>query len=245
MTDVKVLPSADDVARAVAEQLVARIAAVQAAGRVPSIVLTGGTIANEIYRAVAALRSSDVDWMRVDFWWGDERYVPADSTDRNDRAAELDLLDVVGVDPARVHALPAADEAHPDVAAAAAAYAELMQAHAREPFDLVLLGVGPDGHVASLFPGFPQLWVDDEVAVAVTGSPKPPPERVSLTFRALNHTREVWFLVTGEGKADAVARALAEDGSVQETPARGITCERRTWWLDQGASSRLAEGGAG
>jgi len=234
-----VLPSADGVARAVAEQLVARIAAVQAEGRVPSIVLTGGTIANEIYRAVAGLPSSDVDWMQVDFWWGDERYVPADSTDRNDRAAELDLLDVVGVDPARVHAMPAADEVHPDVANAAASYGELLRTHGKGLFDLVLLGVGPDGHVASLFPGFAQLDSDDDIAVAVTGSPKPPPERVTLTFSALNRAREVWFLVTGASKADAVARALADDGSVHQTPARGITCENRTWWLDEDAASSL------
>jgi 6-phosphogluconolactonase len=175
----------------------------------------------------------------VDFWWGDERYVPAYSTDRNDRAAELDLFDIVGVDPARVHAMPARDEAHPDVTVAAASYAELVRTHAGEPFDLVLLGLGPDGHVASLFPGFPQLDSVDDSAVAVTDSPKPPPERITLTFPTLNRTHEVWFLVTGEGKADAVARALADDGSVQETPARGITCENRTWWLDEASASAL------
>ncbi len=239
MNEVKVLPSADDLARTVAVHLVARIAAVQAQGRVPSVVLTGGTIANSVYQAVAGLPSADVDWMRVDFWWGDERYVAADSTDRNDRAAELDLLDVVGVDPARVHAMPALDEAHPDLENAAASYAELVRTHGGERFDLVLLGLGPDGHVASLFPGFPQLDVHDDVAVAVTGSPKPPPNRISLTFAALNRTAEVWFLVSGEGKAEAVARALAEDGSVHQTPARGITCENATWWLDRPAASSL------
>jgi 6-phosphogluconolactonase len=239
MTEVKVLPGAGDVARMVAEQLVVRLAAIQSEGRVPSVVLTGGTIANEIYREVAALPSDVVDWMRIDFWWGDERYVPADSTDRNDRAAELDLLDVVGVDPARVHAMPAADEVHPDLEAAAAAYAEELRRHQDGDFDLVLLGLGPDGHVASLFPGFPQLEVTDELAVAVTDSPKPPPERISLTFPALSRTREVWFLVTGDGKADAVRRALADEGSVQETPARGVTCENSTWWLDEAAASAL------
>jgi 6-phosphogluconolactonase len=239
VSEVKVLPTPDAVARAVAEQLVGRLAAVQTEGRVPSVVLTGGTIANAIYQAVAALPSGDVDWTSVDFWWGDERFVPADSSDRNDRAAELDLLDVVGVDPLRVHAMPAADEVHTDVDAAAAAYAEQVREHAGDEFDLVLLGVGPDGHVASLFPGFPQLEASDQLAVGVTDSPKPPPDRVTLTFPTLNRTREVWFLVTGEGKADAVARALAPDGSVQETPARGITVENSTWWLDQAAASTL------
>jgi 6-phosphogluconolactonase len=146
---------------------------------------------------------------------------------------------VVGVDPARVHAMPAADEVHPDLEAAAAAYAEELRRHQDGDFDLVLLGLGPDGHVASLFPGFPQLEVTDELAVAVTDSPKPPPERISLTFPALSRTREVWFLVTGDGKADAVRRALADEGSVQETPARGVTCENSTWWLDEAAASAL------
>ncbi len=236
MTEIRILPNADEVAHAVAEEFVARLAAVQAEGRVPSVALTGGTVANQIYRAVAAMPSAHVDWMKVDFWWGDERYVPADSTDRNDRAAELDLLDVVVVDPARVHAMPAADEVHLDVAQAAASYGELVRTRGGGLFDLVLLGVGPDGHVASLFPGFPQLDVDDEIAVAVTGSPKPPPERITLTFSALNRTREVWFLVTGDAKADAVTRALADDGSVHETPARGITCQNRIWWLDEAAA---------
>jgi 6-phosphogluconolactonase len=180
-----------------------------------------------------------VDWTQVDFWWGDERYVPADSSDRNDRGVELDLLDVVGADPARVHAMPAADESHVDVTSAAAAYEQELQTHGGDHFDLVLLGVGPDGHVASLFPGFPQLDAT-EGAVPVTGSPKPPPERITLTFGALNRTREVWFVVAGEDKADAVARALADQGSVRETPARGITCEQRTWWLDRAAASAVS-----
>ncbi len=241
MTRVEVLPDAGALATRVAAELVAALVAVQAEGRVPALALTGGTIAEEVYRAVADLESSDrsVDWTRVDFWWGDERYVPADSADRNDRTAGLDLLDVMGVDPARVHHMPSSDEAHADVAAAAAAYDQELRADGGEAFDLVLLGLGPDGHVASLFPGFAQLDVDDEIAVPVTGSPKPPPERISLTFPALNRTRAVWFLVSGSGKADAVARALADEGSVHETPARGITAEDCTWWLDEPAAGSL------
>ncbi len=240
---VEVLPDAAALAERVAGELVAKLVAVQAVGRVPSVCLTGGTIAEEIYRAVAALESGpdgpSVDWMRVDFWWGDERYVPADSSDRNDRAVGHDLFDVVVVDPARVHAMPAADEVHPDLEAAAASYDRLVREREPGDFDLVLLGLGPDGHVASLFPGFAQLDVDDRIAVAVTDSPKPPPERISLTFTALNQAGEVWFLVSGEGKADAVARALAPDGSVHDTPARGLTTPNRTWWLDLPASSAL------
>jgi 6-phosphogluconolactonase len=107
-------------------------------------------------------------------------------------------------------------------------------------FDVVMLGVGPDGHVASLFPGFPQLDVDDAIALGVTGSPKPPPQRITLTFPALNRTRQVWFVVSGEGKADAVAKALAPDGDVHDTPARGVHgSERTVWFLDEDAASKL------
>ena len=240
---VEVLPDARSLAERVAAELVALLAGVQAEGRVPSVALTGGTIADEIHRAVAVLETGPhgptVDWMRVDFWWGDERYVPADSTDRNDRSAGLDLLDVVKADPARVHMMPARDEAHQDLEVAAAEYDTLIRTREPGDFDLVLLGMGPDGHVASLFPGFPQLDVDDRIAVGVTDSPKPPPDRISLTFTALNQTREVWFLVSGSGKADAVARALAPDGSVHDTPARGITAPNRTWWLDEAAAGSL------
>jgi len=238
MTEVSVVADAETLARTVAEQLLDRLGSIQAAGRVPSIALTGGTIAAEIYRALAQLDSDGVDWTQVDFWWGDERYVAADSSDRNDRGVELDLLDVVGADPARVHAMPAADESHADVATAASAYAQELRTHGGDQFDLVLLGLGPDGHVASLFPGFPQLDAH-AIAVPVTGSPKPPPERITLTFTALNRTREVWFVVSGEDKAEAVSRSLADDGSVNATPARGITCENRTWWLDEPAASAL------
>jgi 6-phosphogluconolactonase len=242
---VEVLPDATTLAERVARELVDKLVAVQAEGRVPSIALTGGTIADAIYQAVAAIESGPdgpaVDWMHVDFWWGDERYVPADSSDRNDRSAGLDLLDQVMVDPARVHAMPAADEAHPDLEAAAASYDHLVRTREPGDFDLVLLGMGPDGHVASLFPGYPQLDVDDRIAVAVTDSPKPPPERISLTFTALNQAAEVWFLVSGAGKAEAVARALADEGSVHETPARGITVPHTTWFLDQDAASALTD----
>jgi len=238
---VEVLPDATALAERVAAELVAKLVAVQAAGGIPSVALTGGTIADAIYQAVASMEGDEpsVDWMQVDFWWGDERYVPADSSDRNDRSAGLDLLDAVLVDPARVHAMPAADEAHPDLEAAAVEYDHLVRTREPGDFDLVLLGVGPDGHVASLFPGFPQLDVDDRIAVAVTGSPKPPPDRISLTFTALNQAGEVWFLVSGEGKAEAVARALAPEGSVHETPARGIIAPNRTWWLDRAAAGSL------
>ncbi|MCH1866740.1 6-phosphogluconolactonase [Nocardioides sp. CFH 31398] len=235
---VRTHPDADALAHSVAVALVHRLATWQAEGREPAVALTGGTIAERIHALVPTLDTSSVDWTRVTFWWGDERYVAADSDERNDRATVRDLLEPLGVPAANVHRMPTTDDGHADVDAAAAAYADEVRSQGGGGFDLVMLGVGPDGHVASLFPGFAQLGADD-LAVGVTGSPKPPPERVTLTFAALERTEEVWFLVSGEAKADAVRRALAEDGTVDETPARGVRGGDRTWWLDADAASLL------
>ena len=114
-----------------------------------------------------------------------------------------------------------------DVDAGAAAYAATMREDGSGEFEVVMLGVGPDGHVASLFPGHPALDVDDRIAVGVTDSPKPPPERVSLTYAALNRARSVWLLVSGEEKAEAVAAALGRRGRRPRVPARGVAGTRR------------------
>jgi 6-phosphogluconolactonase len=240
--ELKVLTDPAEVASAVAERFLQRITAAQGRGEEPHVVLTGGTIAEAVHRQIAQQSAAyDVDWSRVVFWWGDERFVAPDSADRNALDARHAFLDVVGA--TQVHEIPSTAGA-PDVNAAATAYGDLVRSSGAGEFDLVMLGMGPDGHVASLFPGFPQLDADG-IAVPVTGSPKPPPERVSLTFPTLNRNRAVWFLVTGDGKADAVRRALAEEGDVHETPARGVSPAphrgpgETTWFLDVTAASRL------
>jgi 6-phosphogluconolactonase len=238
---VEVHESAQDLATTVAGELLRMVAARQAAGDVPDIGLTGGTIADQIHREIARLGpDSDVDWRRVSFFWGDERFVAPDSDERNAKQAREAFLDAVGADPARVHEIPSTAEAD-SADAAAAAYAEVVRAHGTGGFDLLMLGVGPDGHVASLFPGFPQLRVDDEICVGVTGSPKPPPERVSLTFPALNRSDAVWFVVAGADKAEAVGRALAaEPPGVHEIPATGVHGRQETiWFLDREAASQV------
>lgn len=239
MTEVLRHPDAETLTSDVVSRLLARLEEVQAEGRVPQVGLTGGTIADVLHRELAR-RSADssVDWSRVEWWWGDERFVPAASPDRNAGQAREALLDHLPVDPARVHEVPASDQAD-NAEAAAAAYADTLRAHGAGAFDVLMLGLGPDGHVASLFPGHPALAVDDRVAVAVHHSPKPPPDRVSLTFPALNRADAVWFLVSGEGKADAVAAALAP-GPVEECPARGVRPSGSTvWFVDEAAASRL------
>jgi 6-phosphogluconolactonase len=234
--ELKVLPDPSALAEAVAERFLQRMAAAQGRGETPNVALTGGTIAEAVHRQIAHQASgADVDWSQVVFWWGDERFVAPDSPDRNALDARACFLDVVGAD--QVHEIPSTAEAA-DPAASAAAYGEELRGSGAGEFDLVMLGMGPDGHVASLFPGFPQLDSDD-ITVPVTGSPKPPPERVSLTFGALNRARTVWFLVTGERKAQAVRRALADEGDLHDTPARGIQVADTTWFLDAPAASQL------
>jgi 6-phosphogluconolactonase len=239
---IEVHQSPAELATSVAGAFLRLVTVLQAAGEIPQIALTGGTIADEIHREIARLAASDdeIDWSLVDFFWGDERYVAPDSDDRNARKARADLIDHLDVDPARVHEIPATDSA-PDVAAAATAYADEVRSVGSGRFHLVMLGVGPDGHVASLFPGFPQLDVDDAIAVPVTGSPKPPPERVSLTYPALNRADEVWFVVSGEDKAEVVGRALATPPpDLHEIPAAGVRGEAETiWFLDRESASRV------
>jgi len=214
------------------------------------VVLTGGGIARRVH---AAVRDSPargaVDWSRLDLWWGDERFVAAADPERNEVQARADLIDAVAVDPERVHAMAAADGPYGDDADAAAdAYAhELARAarpedHGDAPtFDVLMLGVGPDGHVASLFPDHPARYEERSV-VAVRDSPKPPPTRVTMTFPTLSRSREVWFLVSGEEKSRAARLALGGAGPLQ-VPASGPRGRERTLWLlDAAAGSQLPPG---
>lgn len=227
-----VQPDADALASDIAERLGRFVAAAQVDGREPHVVLTGGTIAVSAY---ALVRAEAADWARVHWWWGDERFVPAGHPDRNDQQARDAFLDRLGVANDHVHVMADRCDGEP-IRDAAGAYAASLPS---EPFDLVLLGMGPDGHVASLFPGFAQLDEVDRRCVEVLDSPKPPPERITLTFPTLNHATEVWFLVSGEGKAEAVARALG-NSPVSDTPAAGVHGLQTTLWLlDKAAASQV------
>lgn len=234
------LPTPAALATAVAERFIAVVSEAQAEGRAPAVVLTGGTIAVLIHQEIARLgRPRDgegqVNWGGVDFWWGDERFVPKGDPDRNELQAFEAMLDHLPIDSSRTHQMPADDGS--SLEDAAQRYADEVRTYAPPEFDIVMLGMGPDGHIASLFPGFPQLDASGVDVVSVTDSPKPPPSRISLTLDALNRTREVWFLVTGEGKADAAARAIG-GADFHVIPASGITAPR-IWFLDEAAASRL------
>jgi 6-phosphogluconolactonase len=245
--DVVVKPDADQLARAVASALVARLAAAQAVHGTASVVLTGGGIGTAVLRQVAALAAEPehavVDWTAVDVWWGDERWVPVDDPQRNELAAREALLDQVTVDPERQHPMPSSDAGFDEPEEAAAWYAGQLAAAAAPGaalprFDVLLLGMGPEGHVASIFPESPGIE-DGRPVFAVRECPKPPPTRISLGFSAITSAEEVWLLVSGAGKADAVARALS-GAAPRELPAAGARGVRATrWLLDAAAAGSL------
>ncbi|GAB4003524.1 6-phosphogluconolactonase [Nocardioides ultimimeridianus] len=236
---IEVHPDAGALATTIAGELVSRLADAQAAGVVPAVCLTGGSIADAVHREIARLGAdSGVDWNVVDFWWGDERYVELDSPDRLSTAARAAFLGPLGVPEDRIHEYPTPSSSE-SVDEAARTYGDELRQSSAHEFLVTMLGVGPDGHIASLFPGFPQLTAEG-ITVGVTGSPKPPPLRMSLTFPALGHSASVWFMVSGGGKAEAVRHALADEGSVTETPARGVQGTTETiWFLDQAAASQI------
>ena len=245
--DVVVEPDADELARAVASALVARLAAAQAVHGVASVVLTGGGVGTAVLQRVAELAAAPehavVDWTCVDVWWGDERFVPVDDPDRNELGARTALIAHVGLDPERVHPMPSSDAGFDEPEEAAAWYAEQLAEAAPEGsalprFDVLMLGMGPEGHVASIFPDSPAAR-DERPVVAVRDCPKPPPTRISLGFSAITSAEEVWLLVAGAGKAEAVARALA-GATAEELPAAGARGRRATrWLLDTAAASGL------
>lgn len=249
MTHREVLrhPDARALALSVAGILTTRIVERQSDAGVAQIVLTGGGIGTAVLAALALPPGRDaIDWARVEFWWGDERYLPSGDPERNETSARTALLDHVDIDPARVHAIEGPDTS---VSAEAAAehYADQLQAlahpedHGGVPrFDVVLLGIGPDAHVASLFPEHPAIHVADHVTAAVHGSPKPPPTRVTLTLRAINAATEVWVLASGAEKSTAVRLALDPSAGALQVPAAAVHGRSRTLFLvDEAAASML------
>jgi len=217
----------DDLATEVASRLVTRLRELQGPDGVASVVLTGGGIGIASLKAMRSVPG--LDWSRVDVWWGDERFVAADSPDRNELQAREALLDHVPVDPARVHPMPALSD---DVDAAAASYA------VPASFDVLLLGVGPEGHVASIFPHSPAA-VDDRAVLAVRDCPKPPPIRISLGFSAIRSAREVWVIASGAEKASALGQAARGATAVDVPVAGAVGREQTLWLLDLAAASQL------
>ena len=243
---VQVHPDAEHLARAAAAQLAGRIADAIAARGTASLVLTGGGIGTRILAELDRDPVRDtIDWSRCDIWWGDERFLPEGDPERNETGARSALLDHVGVDPGRVHPMPGPDGPDgDDPEAAADRYAAELRAAAPPGaalprFDVLLLGIGPEGHIASLFPEMAAIHEKQRTVVAVRGCPKPPPTRLSLTFPAIESAREVWVLAAGAEKADAVALALSSSDEAW-VPAIGARGRQRTLFLlDEAAATEL------
>lgn len=227
-------PNVEKLLTAAAGHFVEVVVAAQAEHGSAAVVLTGGSTGIGMLERVRA-QPGDIDWSAVDFYWGDERFVPADDPERNELQARTALLDHVPVDPKRVHAISASDGKYRDPVEAAAAYAALLPAE----FDLHLLGMGGEGHVNSLFPHTDAVREKQALVVAVIDSPKPPPVRVTLTLPATRQTRQLFIVVSSAAKADAVAAAL-NGATAEDVPAAGAAGSDRTLWLlDTPAAEKL------
>jgi 6-phosphogluconolactonase len=244
--EVVVLPSAEALAVEVAARVGTTLASAQQTRSRAALALTAGSIMEEVW-AELAKAPGPVDWSQVDVFWGDERFVDHDSSDRNDGPAQRLLFGAAPWSSARQFSMPASDGDYgDDLDAAAAGYAQTL-AEARRPddvgqgpnFDIVLLGMGPDGHCCSLFPGHPGLSDDSSSVIPVRNSPKPPPLRLSLSFDGLNSANEIWVVVSGSGKAEAAAKALG-GADRQQIPSAGAQGRTRTvWFLDEDAAADL------
>jgi 6-phosphogluconolactonase len=227
---VVVHPGPQALADAAAARLVVALLDAQSERGVAHVSLTGGSMGSHIVSALCQVPARDaVDWSQVHVWWGDERWLPAGDADRNDTQNDAAGLGSLPLDPEHVHRVPGPDQCE-SAEDSADAYAADLRRSGGGHFDVMVLGVGPDGHVASLFPGHPAAATAGSVAVAVHDSPKPPPDRVSLTRECLERSREVWFLVSGSDKADAVRRGVT-GASFETTPAAHVHGTDRTLWL--------------
>ena len=237
---VVVHPGKQALADAAGARLATALLDAQAARGEAHVVLTGGSMGSAIIASLlAGAGRAAVDWSRVWAWWGDERYLLAGAGDRNDTQNDAAGLSALGLDPGRVMRV-AGPGTSASAEQSATTYAAALAGHADTPFDVVLLGVGPDGHVASLFPHHPTQRTEGVTTVAVHDSPKLPPDRVSLTFERLERAREVWFLVSGADKADAVARALAPGADRWDVPAAGVRgIDATRWLIDRDAATAL------
>jgi 6-phosphogluconolactonase len=243
-TSTETFTDSDGLVAAAGERMINVIEAAIAARGKALVALTGGGNGNRLLRFLGT-QSGRVDWTKVHVFWGDDRYVAEDDDERNDKQAREALLDHVDIPASNVHPMPAADgEFGNDLAAAALAYEQILAANA-EPgdpapnFDIHLLGVGPEGHINSLFPDTPAVRETSRMVVDVEDSPKPPPQRITLTLPAIQRSREVWLLVSGAEKAEAVAAAVGGADPVSIPAAGAIGREHTIWFLDSGAASEL------
>lgn len=227
----------DDLATSMAGRLAQRLVELQGEQDRVHLALTGGNTAVPMYSAFATLaQATALDASKLELWWSSERYVPTTDQQRNSTAALSLLAGNMSMVSSQVHPMPSSTgTSDPDEAAYV--YAEEL---GDVVFDICLLGIGHDGHIASIYPGHPSLKVQSEtslLALGVTNAPTAPHERVTLTLNAINRSREVWLLAAGAAKAEIVARALKHDPSLPAGLVHGATATN--WFLDSAAAALL------
>ncbi len=240
--DVRVYPDLETLSRAVARDLAERITTIVAGEGRFTLALAGGSTPRPLYRLLADEHRDQIPWARVHLFWVDERYVPQDDPRSNYRLAREALLDHVPIPAENVHQM---STDFPDSDAAARAYEDMLRSRFASPwprFDAVLLGLGTDGHTASLFPGSPALEEQERWVVAVR-APVEPSLRLTLTLPVLNHAAHVSFLVAGENKAPALHQVRAGAPQPRICPAAGVRPHSGDliWWVDS-AAARGARG---
>jgi len=235
---------ADALVAAAGDRLVDAITdAIEKRGKA-QIVLTGGGTGIGLLKRVGE-RGGKIDWSKVHLYWGDDRFVPEDDDERNYKQAAEALLDHIDIPAANVHPMAASDgEFGDDLDTAATNYEQVLAANADDgqpapDFDVHLLGMGPEGHINSLFPETPAVREAGRLVLGVEDSPKPPPRRITLTLPAIQRSREVWLVVSGAGKADAVAAAVGGAEPVDVPAAGAVGRDATVWLLDEDAASKL------
>jgi 6-phosphogluconolactonase len=243
---VLVHPDKESLGASVAARFITKIIDVIEEQNYASVVVSGGSVSTLVLAAINASPARDsVDWSKVSIWWADERWVEAGHPDRNDHQAGIDLLDHIGLLPENVHRFAAVGDAA-DVEDAAELYRRELHEHAQADdlaprFDITLLGVGPDGHVASLFPDAPQVRMTEPTVLVVEDSPKPPPVRLTLSLPVINESQRVWMILAGAEKASSLGLALAGAGADQ-VPVAGVKGRKRTvFFVDRDAAAEVPE----
>jgi 6-phosphogluconolactonase len=236
--DLRVFSDLDELSLRAAESAVIVIRdAVQARGTC-SLALSGGSTPPRLYTLLASRFRGDIPWAGVHIFWGDERYVPPDDSRSNYAMARKTLLDRVPCPAANIHPMPTH---FPTPDAAARDYEATLRSHFSTTwprFDLMFLGLGPDGHTASLFPGLPA--VDERTRwVLPVPDPPAPPMRLTLTLPVLSQSAHTYFLVSGSDKAQALRAASTESADPHVCPAGGVrpaTGDVLVWWVDKAAA---------
>lgn len=238
---LRIFPDVKALSQAAARSVAGRIKTTLTAQASFSLVLAGGSTPGALYRLLASEYREQIPWAQLHLFWGDERYVPSSDPRSNYRMARETLLGHVPVPKENLHPMPTE---FPEAEKAAAVYENLLRNYFSDAwprFDLVLLGMGPDGHTASLFPNTPALD-EQERWVAASRAPVEPAQRLTLTLPVLNHAAQVYFLVAGAEKSGALRQALAGKTDTSDDwkrcPAAAVQPIQGavTWWTDQAAA---------